>query len=260
MKRIVLVSLMFLLLSAFGIAYAKVTNDDIVGLWLMDDSGKTVVDSSNNKFNGEIQGNDTKSVDGKFGKAISFTGDAKSWVLVPYNEKLALSQFSCCVWLKSQKMDWQVIVQRNAFDGGDGSGNNNYSLFTDPAGIVTNGFSDDAGGWNTVVSTTSVADGSWHHIVGSYDGKLLTIYIDGKKEAELAVKANPVLHKQPFVIGGDNRESANTKGAIDEVVITKRALTDDEIKEIIANGMAKISAVSSGDKLPAFWGQVKVNP
>jgi len=258
MKRIALVSGICLLLSIFSVAYAKVADTDIVGLWLMDDSGKTVTDLSKNILNGEIKGS-SKSVEGKFSKAISFAGDADSWVLVPYKDVIALEQFSCCAWVKLEKNDWQVIVQRNAFDNGDGSGQNNYSIFTDPAGIVTNGFSDQGGGWNTVVSKTGVSDGSWHHLVGSYDGQLLTIHIDGKKEGELAIKVKPVLHKQPLVIGGDNRNSANTKGAIDEVLVTKRALNDAEIKEIISDGLSKLAVVSNIGKLTTCWGQTKTN-
>lgn len=257
MKHIMLMmAVLCLLVLVRNVAWAIVPEDDIVGIWLMEEADGLVMDSSDNGLHGDIQG-DVEPVAGKFGTAISLFGLPGSWMKIPFADPLNLTRYTICAWVKLEVKDWQGILQRGNVET---SGIVSYGLYTAPGGFVTSCFSDDGGGWNTVLSTTSVTDDIWHHVAGSYDGDMPRIYIDGNLENELALKATPAQHEESIGVGGDSRESANAQGAIDEIVLVSRALTEDEIGDIMTNGASGVLAVSDAGKLVAVWGRIKGSP
>lgn len=64
---------------------AKIDEDTILGIWLFDeDINKTVSDTSGNGHDGQVFGK-PKVVDGKFGKALSFSG-AGDKIEIPHDD------------------------------------------------------------------------------------------------------------------------------------------------------------------------------
>jgi len=82
----------------------------------------------------------------------------------------------------------------------------------------------------------------WCHLAGTYDGEWLRYYVDGKleKETRLATAPTPVWDSPDtkLVIGNMSRfpfinwSDMYFNGAVDEVRIFKRALTEDEIRQL----------------------------
>ena len=49
-------------------------------------------------------------------------------------------------------------------------------------GIISGGFETESGEDFEVNSTAKYNDGKWHYVLLSYDGSLLRLYLDGKKQ------------------------------------------------------------------------------
>jgi hypothetical protein len=100
----------------------------------------------------------------------------------------------------------------------------------------------------------------WRHFAGTYAGKTLKVYIDGKLEG--------TLEAQGEIIPGDgnlrfSKECCGANltrtfvGALDESLISDEVLPEDEIKKLMNEGLKRIIAVSSRDKFATTWGYIK---
>ena len=100
--------------------------------------------------------------------------------------------------------------------------------------------------------------GEWHHVVGTYDGEEMKIYVDGKLEATSSVQSGQINYPDRvfFSIGAykDDNEDFVHKGMLDEVRLYDRALTE---KEVLNNMEAEGLAVEPAGKLSLTWGQIK---
>jgi len=125
------------------------------------------------------------------------------------------------------------------------------------------GGGDDETDANIVYSNVVVADNEWHHIAGTFDGKVQTIYVDGKQhESEdkpqskgTAIKAKA--NNGDFFIGkGTGWGSRSVVGVLDEVKLWDGALNAAEVKDAM-NGKLASTAVTPSDKLSATWGRIR---
>jgi hypothetical protein len=110
--------------------------------------------------------------------------------------------------------------------------------------------------------------GVWHHVVGTWDGATMRLYVDGAEVASRAFAGPNQYDSSPVVIGADNDNADNLPddgwdGLIDDVRIYNRALTQDEIRELalgctleltpsFAAGTLNLS-FTLGSLAPATW-------
>lgn len=107
--------------------------------------------------------------------------------------------------------------------------------------------------------TVSSCVGKWTHLVGTYDGKSIKLYVndvlDGSKDK--AGKAQ-CTRKTPVAIGGQFGGNAGTNelvnGIVDEACISSRALSEDEIRP---NMTPEGLALDCHGKLAFTWGEIK---
>ncbi len=249
-----LATLVVLLLFAVSTNLMAVTTDGLVGAWLFDDAmGNSVSDSSGNDHHGELVQGEPEYVDGKFGTAMSFGGT--DMVTVPDNDALDLTSFTIAAWINSPATSgrWHVIAAKEARN----PTGRNYGIF----GHVSNGsihYSFTAGGWKSFDAPTNVTDGSWHHVAATYERPNFKLYIDGKLDAEVAPDADPESNDSPLYIGGCDIGNYWMTGSIDEVVLYNRALSPDEIAELIDEGLSSVTPVEPAGKLATTWSQIKV--
>ena len=99
----------------------------------------------------------------------------------------------------------------------------------------------------------------WHHVVVTFDGKKIKQYIDSKLDAFLDAAADKITsQKVELHIGQAQTGLPSIIGKIDEVAIYNRALTLDEIKSDMKNGVfPAISAVDPKEKLATKWSTLK---
>lgn len=103
-------------------------------------------------------------------------------------------------------------------------------------------------------SDASIADGEWHHLVGTFDGTQQKLYVDGRLQKKVVRWSGEVaVNPHGLTIGG-NRSNPDPKlgevgasfvGTIDETMIYNRALSQDEVK-VLYESVAGPAAGSSG--------------
>lgn len=253
--RVMLLSLVIMismLLNIYTPVCAKLTEEDIIGLWLFDEgSGEEAVDMSGNDNNGEL--NTAKWVDSKFGKALAFESNTTG-VVVPDSDSLNITEaITVAAWIKYDDMDmpadWPVVVCKNPV-------NSSYILFYQTQ-FEQFRFRLNIGGFQTVNSVTAANVDEWYHVAGTYDGDELSIYVNGVLEESRPQKGEFAVSNGPLSIGFLSDGSAQTIGIIDEVLIANRALTEEEIKELAQRSILGVLSVKPFSKLAVTWGEIK---
>ena len=238
------------------LADARLDPENLVALWLLDESkGNVAKDSSENGHDGTVMGA-PRWIDGKFGGAIDLTGGAS--VQVPDHESLnfGTDSFTVVMWFNfPSAQDWNRLVrERNPSPWGSG----NYGWEIQTEGIQIHWSLDDAKGNHQRTTYPDVGDGEWHHtaMIVDRDRKLLVTYMDGAGEKTVNIaNIGSVTDTLPITFGG------GYAGAIDEVAIFKGILSLDDVVDVMNMGLSEAiitgKAVSPSAKLSITWGQVK---
>jgi hypothetical protein len=74
----------------------------------------------------------------------------------------------------------------------------------------------------------------WHHVVATWDGAMLRLYVDGELQQERERTGKPNPNPYPVMIGNFEYPSCHGTsfgGLIDEVRIYNRAMGADEVRE-----------------------------
>ncbi len=88
--------------------------------------------------------------------------------------------------------------------------------------------------WDAV-TTTSLVAGKWYHAVGTYDGSQMKVYLNGELESTVNMTGSISSSNRDILIGARYKNGIISdffEGAIDEVEFWKRALTQDEIRQM----------------------------
>ncbi|MBP9817444.1 tail fiber domain-containing protein, partial [Candidatus Shapirobacteria bacterium] len=96
-------------------------------------------------------------------------------------------------------------------------------------------------------ATRSIADNQWHHIVGTYDGTTISIFVDGYYVGSSTTKTGTQVtdSTSDFQIGARTDVSRYFNGAIDEPFISATALTYNQIKNMFEVGSRALQSHST---------------
>ena len=83
--------------------------------------------------------------------------------------------------------------------------------------------------FSPVTSTISITDGNWHHVIGTYNGSVAALYIDGNLEVSSARSGN--FTPGNIAIGSAGGGSEYFNGKIASVRIYSKALTATEVQQ-----------------------------
>jgi len=235
---------------------AQIDPETVIGVWLFDTDPKDgVADKSGNGHDGVLQGN-VDWVQGKFGKALEFPGESGNLVSIPHTPELNLFDFTIVAWYKGEATDsWQYLISKEIPHN-----SRNYSIGVNKdTGVMTTQITVGAEQWKTSIGQTVLTDGEWHHMAGTYDGAFIKSWVNGVIEGQTGEQGEPDQpEEEPLRIGAVNGIPA--KGVIDEVALFSVALEEEEIKEIMNNGLEvalQILAVDPKEKLTVTWGRIK---
>jgi flagellin-like protein len=208
--------------------------NDVTGWWGMNEgSGSTTEDFMTGSFANLVGG--TYWTTGKFGNAIHFGGD-QDYVSGPHANYLNPLGQTVTAWIKVEsggtdikpvfaKSDNAVCETASTllYVGSDGRAHFDGALVG--AGCIGVG------------GATVVTDGNWHHVAGTWDGRVLSIFVDGKLESSNQYSSDlwPMnSNTYPVLIGTYQQNSVPVKffsGVIDNVKTYNKALSEDEINE-----------------------------
>jgi hypothetical protein len=179
-------------LAAFTIALAlpaaaRADSFPLVGWWpLNEGAGQTVRDWSGHGNNGYLgttpaaDANDPSWVKGVFlGSALRFDGLDDN-VTIPASTDLQPQRLTVAAWVRG---DGSPGAYRYFISQGDnGCTSSSWGLYTGAAGGLQFYITDTPDHYIlSPAAPMSYWDGNWHNVAGTFDGKLLRLYVDGKQ-------------------------------------------------------------------------------
>jgi len=222
---------------------------DLLGWWKLDDgTGTIAVDSSGNGNDGTFVG-DPEWVAGKFGSGLLFDGQGGERVSLG-NLDIKSGAMSITCWLNASNLDTPGNDPRmvSKADGGD---NNDHWWMLSSSRISGNKFlrfrlKTTDGQDTSELKAGSLEVNEWIHAVCWWDGTNMRIYKNGVEVGSLP-KAGGSVATDPSVqaaignqpIGAENRPF---EGIIDDVRIYTRALSVEDIQEVMAGPPAPLAA------------------
>ncbi|MBP98105.1 hypothetical protein CMK18_19310 [Candidatus Poribacteria bacterium] len=261
LKRETFLSLILLMLISTVMASAA---KDPVAAWLFNKKGNMVKDISGNGHNGKIHGKVEWIKDGRFDSALAFEGK-DGWIEVKNHKDFHFpkgTDFTLACWIKITADHGQppMIVAKSY--GPQGQKQPWYALYYANQGKQSDGdvsfFCRDAGGQSFhIAAGQKINDEKWHHVVGTRAKGTMYLYLDGivkseKKGANFDVGTHDGdLHMMTHA-------SRFMNAVLDEVVIYKdKALSTEEINQLMNNGTEAFLSVSSKEKIATTWGGIK---
>ncbi|HEC04190.1 MAG TPA: LamG domain-containing protein, partial [Phycisphaerales bacterium] len=211
-----------------------ITDPNLVGWWMFEEtSGTVVTDSSGYDNYGTLQG-DAQWAIGYDGGAVEFDG-VDDFVAVPHDETLTVdNEVTVMAWIYTSRHGgpgeegYQGIISK-------GNPPRSYSLYTQSAGTLH--FSTtSAGAYVGSSSDSQVPLNEWVHVAAMVSGGQHLYFINGEPAGTGGggIELPGATDTATVVIGRTNEGSTRSfLGMIDDVRVYNRALTQDEIKDIM---------------------------
>lgn len=166
--------------------------------------------------------------------AALFDGEG-GWVQVPYSASLYTPEFSLECWANMNGLAHQGTF----FDSWTGNGyllrqevNGSITFYTHYANVGA-----DYTSVNTAANT--LVTGAWHHIVGTFDGQIRRIYVDGVLKAnDTSAQVYYVNQSGRLGIGGSY---AYVNGYMDEAALYAYALSPAQVRDHYLAGVGPFS-------------------
>ena len=257
-------------------ATARVTEGVHFYMPFNEGKGKVVKDVGPKGFEAELH-DSAKFVKGKVGTAIKFS-EGPAVIIDPRPggpSKLYVEHLTVAVWIHPFEISDEALgtghVYGNIFYDKSGKSDDNVEFgLGSGKGLywyINSGQKKMRPFNGADVDTTlslpnlGLKPNNWYHVVGTFDREKVQVYLDGKLEGEKDVpKHGPVMlwNENDIHIGGrpDTNGGANLyKGLLDELVVYDRALTADEVVEVM--NAKNILTVDIAGKLTTTWGVLK---
>jgi hypothetical protein len=238
-------------------------------MWTFEEGkGKVVKDLSGNETDGEFVG-DLKWAKGKFGGGLEFNGqdtwvklgtkgEDKTLAALDFKDSKGFSIHSwvyaaedptgkCVIWKGLGCSTWsQFLLGTGAHENGQNSTQAAFHI------RVANG------GAKLEVLGDELPAKEWIHLVGTWDGAQLHVYVNGKLQNSEDAKGPPWACPEEVYIGADPGcgKRCQWNGIIDEVVIFDTVLTDDDVAKL-GEGIEGALAVDAAGKIATTWGSLK---
>lgn len=214
------------------------------GSWNNNCSTDTVFDSSGNASHGDACPNSTGPVGGTTGKynnAGAFDGN-NDYVSLGVPSALNTRHVSVAAWVNlttpADSVTSEIYNRTNSSNAGTVAlrkqASDNKYLFQ----IRLDGTESTVRG----ISSNDVATTGWHHLVGTYDGTTVKLYLDGIQQTSTHTQSGNIDTDtlNSVEIGRNSAGSTFMKGSLDDVRVYNYALTAQQVKSVMSDGSVKI--------------------
>jgi len=227
----------FLLAAALFTAVPFAAQDGPVAYWRFDEASleDNVFQETVNDVDAKLEGPTAFGGTASEKAALISRNDTK--ITMPYaldspalpKEAMTISLWVCI----EQTVEWGFLLGANQNNGGlqkgwiIGTQQSNFSF-----GLSTTGADDGDGNMTYARSFHSLDWGRWYHVVGTYDGAIQCLYVDGELQAEQTVQSGPILYPEdaPFAFAGGS--DGGWRGWLYEAAIYNRALSKAEVAAV----------------------------
>ena len=196
-----------------------------VGLWRLDESsGTTAADATGNAPGVYVNGPTLGAApldNGQTGTAVAFDGSDDYVEVAPRPALDLSSSISIEAWVKADAYAGSVVQRYGA-----------YELRPQPNGNLIWRLWIDGAARSLTAGIGTVSTDQVHHLVGTYDGAMMRLYLDGVQVASGPMSGS-VEHGPADVlyIGTNAHTKTYFGGTIDNVAIYSRALSAEEVYE-----------------------------
>ena len=246
MPKVIFVLTLCALLIIPSLSIANVAEDGLVAYWPFDEGeGKEAIDVTGNGHDGEFNGK-PKWVEGKFGTALEFDGE-EDHVAVADDPAFAIEEnITLMAWFSPN----DVLTRRRLMVK-----NNSIFVIFDFGNVDSIDFLVKPNNTFAESTTTDWKIGEWYHFAGTFDGKTMKVYVNGKLEGDAANGVPIAPSALELWIGGDDfgRPTDFFPGKIDEVRLYEKTLSEADIQKV----METPQDVEARGKLTTTWGQLK---
>ena len=172
----------------------------------------------------------------------TFNGSGGGVVEVADSPALDMNRFTVACWFRTT--DHNVPPEGEGFmvcKGGwlsnDPNKNLNYGLWHSDADHLRGGFEDSLGNDHICTSGTLINDGTWRHACVTYDGTIVTLYMNGTVRDSHATTAIPASSTNPLRIGDNSFDPPHLyfTGDLDQVYIWDEALSASDVTALYTN-------------------------
>ncbi len=258
-----------------GSGEARLDPQTILGMWLFDDDGGDVASDLSGNGNDASLKNGPRWDDGKFGSALEFNGT--NYVDCGNSETLDVDEeITVAAWVNFSAVDYKnsggglfTIAAKGkpdaltphagwwfSHDNRNNGQSFNYTCF----GNENGGWS--GGGNNFSGRNFQFSKGEWYHIAFTVGDSIGRLYINGIQQGTDKTFVDLVLPNAGtnLTIGAGTGSIYPFNGLIDEVVLLNVAADEEDIQEIMNEGLERASgviAVEFSGKLTTTWAGIK---
>jgi len=194
----------------------------------------TVPDTSGNNLHGRLVGDAQAYADPDRGNVLRLDGEG-DWVDCGADGRFDITdEITVSVWIKVARFDkaWQAIVAK-----GDSTWRLQRYETTDALEFACSGVNTMGTFYvGNLVGHANVNDGKWHHVAGIYDGRRLSLYIDGELDTFAPALAFTRINTSTnHVLIGTNADAQPPRewnGLIDDLRLYSYALPPEDIKAL----------------------------
>lgn len=171
---------------------------------------------------------------GRRGASLDFDG-SDDYVSIPHQSYLNSSTiFSVSMWIKTSDTEGALISKHdeNATNGLNITISSGKFQF-DPVATGTH---------QNLLSTTSINDGNWHHVVGTLNGTDERVYVDGRLDNSRTYSGTIATNSLIVNFGRQLSSGSPTNyydGLLDDVQFFSYALTPQQVKTLMNDGAVR---------------------
>jgi hypothetical protein len=226
--------------SACGTTLPATSATNLLAYWTFDEgTGSTAFDSSGNTNTGLVNLGSGNWSAGIINGALNFDGESTQVTVSNAASLNPVQTITVSAWINAQ--NWfspSRILEKGASD-------NQYGLFANNLGQLEFLLAGVTGG---TLLTTPPSAGLWHHVAGTYDGSVISLYIDGQLAAQHAASGPLAITTDQLAIGDKPSGSVLTSfpGLIDDVRIYGSGFSASQVTQLYDTD-------SVGDGIANWW-------
>lgn len=224
-----------------------------VGWWPFIERGGTIITDLINGAVGTSQTTPTWTL-GQRGSAFNFDGST-AYISIPNNPRYVPQNLSVSLWTKNNVSPAQYdgIIGKAYIDSWDFG----WGMFYNSSSTV-NFFIEHYA--NNVASST-ISPTQWNHIVGTWDGTTISIYVNGVLGGTTDTYTGSLSDHNNIEIGRLMGNSYNINGQVDDLRIYNRGLSHNEVLSLYTHPWLEVQTPRYASfAVVAGGGSVTINP
>ena len=241
------------------------SNSGLVGYWNFEEGtgNSRTFDRSGNGNTGTLTSMDplTDWVNGatSTGQALDFDGN-NDYVSVGDSVNLDIvGSITVATWVRANSFGVGGDEERLVFKGTGPSNGNIYTLgigdskamFSLHLAIFSG--SNCQGSSPCIAGNTTLATNRWYYLVGTYDGTVIRIYVDGRLDGSQNAVSTGTADANAVLFGARSDGQDTLTGSLDEVRIYNRALTSSEVERLYKLQKPKVASGVDNTGLVGYW-------